>query len=100
MRSMLSLCALPVLSSCVIAADVHVPADFATIQAAANAALDGDRILIAPGTYAERVVLPQNRSLELIGTDGATSTIIDARGAAGSGAAILALPNPALPMYL
>ena len=71
-------------------ADVHVPGDFSTIQAAANAASDGDRILIAPGTYAERVVLPPNRSLELIGTGGATSTIIDARGAGGSGPAILA----------
>tara|TARA_R110000782_G_scaffold13976_22_gene41052 strand:- start:8224 stop:9903 length:1680 start_codon:yes stop_codon:yes gene_type:complete len=78
------------LSAFAQAADLLVPGQFPTIQAAANAASDGDRVLISPGTYAERVVLPQNRSLELIGTDGATSTIIDARGAGGSGPAVLA----------
>ena len=52
------MCALPVLCSSVIAGDVHVPGDFATIQAAVNGASDGDRILIARGTYTERVISP------------------------------------------
>lgn len=88
MRSMLSLCALSVLSSCVIAADVHVPGDFATIQAAVNAANDGDSILVAPGTYAERVTAPLNISIEIIGVDGPSVTILDARGAPGQGSAL------------
>ena len=33
----------------------HVPADFPTIQAAIAASADGDRVLVAPGFYAERI---------------------------------------------
>lgn len=69
------------------AADLTVPGDFPTIQAAVNAAASGDRILIAPGTYAERIAWT-GKGLSLIGTDGAASTIIDARGAPGTGPAI------------
>jgi hypothetical protein len=36
-------------------ATLHVPADFATIQAAVDAAQPGDTVLIAPGTYHESV---------------------------------------------
>jgi predicted outer membrane repeat protein len=68
-------------------ADVHVPGDYATIQAAVNAAADGDQILIAPGTYTERIAWT-GKGLSLIGTNGAGSTIIDARGAPGTGPAI------------
>jgi hypothetical protein len=70
-----------------LAADLLVPGQFPTIQAAVNAATDGDRILIAPGTYAERIAWT-GKGLSLIGTDGAGSTIIDARGVPGTGPAI------------
>jgi predicted outer membrane repeat protein len=98
MRSMMSLCALPFLCSSVIAADVHVPGDFPTIQAAVNGASDGDRILIAPGTYAERVISPAGKSLEIIGTGGPEVTIIDSRGlppinAFGPGGSALGINN-------
>jgi hypothetical protein len=33
------------------ATTIHVPGDSATIQAAINGALDGDTVLVAPGTY-------------------------------------------------
>lgn len=69
------------------AADLLVPGQFPTIQAAVNAAASGDRILIAPGTYAERIAWT-GKGLSLVGTDGAASTIIDARGAPGTGPAI------------
>jgi parallel beta-helix repeat protein/predicted outer membrane repeat protein len=36
-----------------------VPGDYPTIQAAVDAAVDGDEIVVSPGTYYEAVVVPQ-----------------------------------------
>ena len=44
-------------ASSVEAATLEVPAQFATIQAAADAAADGDVVLVAPDTYFESVTL-------------------------------------------
>jgi len=60
-----------------LGADRHVPAQYPTIQHAIIAAFDGDRILVAPGVYPERIDL-LDKELEVIGTAGAAQTTLDA----------------------
>jgi predicted outer membrane repeat protein len=75
-------------------ADLLVPLQFATIQSAVDAAVDGDRVLIAPGTYTERVTFG-GKSIEIIGTGGRDVTILDARGVTGVSSAIsVRAPRP------
>jgi len=58
-------------------ANIYVPDDYSTIQAAINAASPGDAIMIKGGTYDENVVV--NKGLSLVGEDRDT-TIIDGKG--------------------
>jgi hypothetical protein len=59
-----------------MAATINVPGvNGPTIQAAVNAAVAGDIILVAPGTYNENVTI--SKSLTLISSGGAGSTIIN-----------------------
>jgi nitrous oxidase accessory protein NosD len=58
---------------------LDVPAEYATIQAALDAAVAGDEVAVAPGTYAEAVVLPAF-ALTLRATGDARVTVIDAAG--------------------
>ena len=51
------------------AADLNVPADYATIQAAVNAAHTNDTISIAPGVYTGQVQII-SKTLTLIGQPG------------------------------
>jgi nitrous oxidase accessory protein NosD len=53
--------------------DIAVPDDHATIQAAVDAADDGDTVCVADGTYAEQVVI--DKSLTLRSAEGASPTI-------------------------
>lgn len=53
-----------------------VPDDFATIQLALDSAIDGDTILVAPGTYAENIDF-NGKSVMLQSTDGPAATTID-----------------------
>jgi parallel beta-helix repeat protein len=48
--------------------EIHVPADYSTIQTAINAANAGDDIIISSGTYTEQITI--NKSLDIRGSDG------------------------------
>jgi hypothetical protein len=48
------------------AADLHVPAQYPTIQAAVNAAVPGDVVLVAPGTYTGTIHI-QSKTISLVG---------------------------------
>lgn len=54
---------------------LHVPADLGTIQAAIDRARDGDVVVVAPGTYSERIDF-HGKALEVLGTEGAARTIL------------------------
>jgi len=58
---------------------IHVPADHLTIQAAVDAANDGDTIEVAPGVYNECINFGI-KNLMLIGTAGPSETFIDGDG--------------------
>jgi hypothetical protein len=63
-----------------VSADViHVPTDQPTIQAAINAAVDGDEVVIAPGTYNEAINF-SGKAITVRGEAGPDVTTIDATG--------------------
>lgn len=65
----------------------HVPAEYSTIQAAINAAVNGDEVVIAPGTYTgagNRDINPLGKAITIRSSDGADVTIIDCEGSEGS----------------
>jgi parallel beta-helix repeat protein len=78
-------CLVVCVMSGVVAAEIHhVPADFPTIQYAIDAALDGDEIIVAPGTYtstANEVVNMLGKEIWLHSSEGPEVTIIDGEGA-------------------
>jgi hypothetical protein len=98
MRTLFMSIAAAVAGSPALAADLHVPGTFATIQAAIDAAApSGDRVLIADGTYAG----PGNVNLDLAGksiviesANGAASTIIDGAGSPGANAFLVDSGEP------
>jgi hypothetical protein len=53
------------------ATTIHVPADYATIQLAVDAATDGDTVSVAAGTYTEQVQV-SGKSITIDGTGPAT----------------------------
>ncbi len=63
--------------SSLFSAVIHVPEDYGTIQAAVDAAVSGDTINVAAGTYIENIVLKDG--VELIGA-GEDVTIINGNG--------------------
>ena len=55
---------------------IHVPKDHPTIQAAIDAAVDYDTVLVAPGTYVENIDF-KGKDIAVRSDDGAEVTVID-----------------------
>jgi len=61
------------------AATLNVPAQYPTIQAAIDAAVDGDDVVVAPGTYNEAIDF-LGKAITVRSSDGPRATTIDASG--------------------
>ena len=59
------------------AAVINVPADHATIQAAINASVNGDEIIVAPGTYNESIN-PQGKAITIRSADPTDPAVVQA----------------------
>ena len=77
-RPVVSLC-VAILSERALAAELHVPRDFATIQGAIDAASAADVVVVSPGTYQETIDL-LGKYIQLRSTSGPFATIISAAG--------------------
>src|SRR5438132_13793840 len=55
---------------------LHVPADQPTIQAAINAASNGDTVLVSPGIYVENINF-NGKAITVTSSGGPSVTIID-----------------------
>jgi len=55
---------------------IHVPADQPTIQAAINAAVNGDTVLVSPGTYFENINF-NGKAIVVRSANGSKVTVID-----------------------
>ena len=86
MVALLAAGAPPPVAQAAAVATLHVPADYATIQAAIDAASPGDTVQVAAGTYHERIVALAAITIE--SASGPATTIIDADS--GGTAVILA----------
>jgi hypothetical protein len=60
---------------------INVPASQPTIQAGIDAAANGDTVVVAPGTYAERIDLT-GKAIEVRNSAGPATTTIDGGGLA------------------
>ncbi len=70
----------PLLVATLAAADtLHVPGEYATIQAAIDAAVDGDEIQVAPGMYNEAIDFI-GKAVRLYSADGPDVTMIHGDG--------------------
>jgi len=72
---LLSLVLLPVLAISGFAAEIQVPSQFSTIQAAIDASQNGDVIIVQPGTYAENINF-NGKAITLTSTNPLDPTIV------------------------
>ena len=69
-------CALTIGSICAPAATINVPADQPSIQSGINAAVNGDTVLVAAGTYKENINF-MGKAITVASSGGPKVTIID-----------------------
>ena len=63
-----------------VAGTIRVPADYPTIQAGINQAIDGDTVRVNPGTYYENLDF-DGKAITVVSENGPEVTIIDGRNA-------------------
>jgi len=78
LKPLLTVCFLSITGTA-LATTYTVPGNFSTIQSAIDSSVNGDEVIVAPGTYHERIVI-NDKSITLKSSGGATQTIIDADG--------------------
>ncbi|MEL6797031.1 MAG: hypothetical protein AAFO89_09455, partial [Planctomycetota bacterium] len=76
MRTLFSL-ALLLLAHAVAADVLNVPASFPTIQAAIDAAQDGDAIVLAPGTYTDTILVDRSLNISISSIDPADPLVAE-----------------------
>ena len=64
--------------SLAIADTIIVPDDYTTIQGAIDAAVDGDTVLVKPGTYVENISF-KGKAITVTSEQGVDVTVIDGR---------------------
>ncbi len=67
------------MTTAALGADIGVPVDAPSIQAAINMAVDGDRVLVGPGVWNEWLNY-RGRTITVESTHGPSATTIDAKG--------------------
>lgn len=83
------------LAAAAMANDVHhVPGDHATIQAAIDAAADGDTVLVAAGTYEETIDY-LGKTITIESADGPEQTVIDGSAIGGTVVTVASGEGPA-----
>lgn len=70
------ICSLLLIWSVSFSAVITVPGDYSTIQAAINAASNGDEIIVSPGTYTENINF-NGKNIILRSTDPTNPSIVD-----------------------